>query len=173
MLGGVFWVIKGASILATGIQPPLLFEVAPLLFSAGLVGLHARLTGSRGLSARSGLILAVLSGGLAALGVLLPAGPGDESFSPWIFGSFVTNLAGLILLGLCTTRSPGTMPEKMRRLPLILGIATFPLIILGGGLESINERLLELPIVLLGLAWIGLGYLITTHEDQESSPHAA
>lgn len=37
-----------------------------------------------------------------------------------------------------------------------------PLLILvvGGGLALINERLLEVPIVLVGLAWMLLGYAV-------------
>ena len=37
------------------------------------------------------------------------------------------------------------------------GLATIPLLILGGALQAVNERLLELPIALLGLGWVMLG----------------
>lgn len=46
MLGGVLWVLKGGAIILTGEQPPLLFQAAPPLFAAGLVGLHACLGGA-------------------------------------------------------------------------------------------------------------------------------
>jgi hypothetical protein len=35
--------------------------------------------------------------------------------------------------------------------------------VLGGILEMLNERLLEIPIVLLGVAWSALGYAIWRH----------
>ena len=38
-----------------------------------------------------------------------------------------------------------------------MGLATIPLLILGGALEAVDERLLELPIALLGLGWVILG----------------
>ena len=36
--GGLCWVVKSGSILATGIQPPLMYELALPLLAAGLVG---------------------------------------------------------------------------------------------------------------------------------------
>ncbi|MGI8426745.1 MAG: hypothetical protein ACR2FO_05955 [Actinomycetota bacterium] len=159
MVGGACWVVKALAILATGDQPPFLFGVAPPLFGVALIGLHARLEGQGGLPGTIGLVLAALSGLFALVGLVLPSTPGAESFSPWIFGGFIANLASLILLGIAVRRS-GTLPGRGRLLPLVLGISTIPLIAVGGALESVNERLLEVPLVLIGVAWIGLGYLI-------------
>jgi len=159
MLGGACWAVKALAILATGNQPPLLFEVAPALFVVALIGLHARLESRGGLPGTIGLVFAVLSGLFALVGLVLPSAPGGESFSPWIFGAFIANLASLVLLGIAARRS-GALPGRVSLLPLALGVSTLPLIAVGGALESVNERLLEVPLVLIGVAWIWLGYLI-------------
>ena len=36
----------------------------------------------------------------------------------------------------------------------------------GGVLELVNERLFELPIVLLGFAWVLLGYLVWSGKNE-------
>ncbi len=159
MLGGACWVVKSGSILLTGIQPPFLFEVAPVLFAFGLVGLHARLSGGGGIPAGIGLTLAILGGGLAVVALVSNAPTSSEDFSPVIFGAFLTNLAALMFLGVATRRT-GAFPAPWRSLPLAMGVLTFPLIAVGGILESISEGLLELPLLVIATAWIWTGSLI-------------
>ncbi len=168
MLGGVMWLGKGGAIMLTGEQPPVLFGAALPLFAVGLVGLHARLGGRGGRLGRTGLLLAyaALASALVVLvgSTLAPAGwvPDEDSVTPLTpfivlagFGPFV----GLVLLGIATLRVKA-MPAPWRALPLVMGAGAVPLILVGGVLELVNERLFELPIVLLGLAWVLLGYAV-------------
>lgn len=106
-----------------------------------------------------GLVLAGVSGVLAVVGWVSMPSTGSKSRLPTTFGAFVANIAALIFLGIPTGRA-SSLPGRWRFLPLAMGIATFPLTAVGGALESINERLLELPLVVLGLAWMWMGYLV-------------
>lgn len=157
-LGGAAWIGKAGAILATGDQPPLLFEVAPLLFAIGLVGLRLLLGARPGRTGDVGGWVAVAALILSVLDLVAssPASTSGSDFSPFTFVAFLCVLAALVLLGLSILRRP-TLPQRARRLPLLLGILTFPLIAVGGALETMNERLLEVPLLLLGLAWMWLG----------------
>ena len=159
VLGGACWVVKSVSILLTGIQPLWFFEVAPVLFALGLIGLHARVGGGGGLPSPIGLTLAILSGGLAVISLVTSEPTSSESFSPVTFGTFLANLAALIFLGIATRRT-AALPAPWRSPPLAIGILTFPLLVVGGVLESISGRLLELPLLVIAVGWIWTGYLI-------------
>ena len=181
MLGGVLWVLKGGAIILTGEQPPLLFEAAPPLFAAGLVGLHARLGGRGGRLGRTGLLLAyaALASALVVLvgSTLAPAGwvPNEESvtsLTPFIVLAGLGPFVGLVLLGIATFRIKA-MPAPFSALPLAMGVGAVPLMVVGGILEVVNERLLELPIVLLGLAWMLLGYSVWSSRDKKAVQHPA
>jgi hypothetical protein len=174
MLGGVMWMFKGGAIILTGEQPPVVFEAALPLFAAGLVGLHARLGGRGGRLGKTGLLLAyvALASALVALAglTLVPAGwvPNEDSVTPLTpfivlagFGPYV----GLVLLGIVTLRVKA-MPAPWSALPLMMGAGAVPLMLLGGVLELVNERLFELPIVLLGFAWVLLGYSVWSEKDK-------
>lgn len=167
--GGAFWTAKALAILVTGVQPPLLFEIAPVLFAGGLIALYARLKAARRKLATVGGVLAVASGVLALLALIFaPTDLSEESFSPWISSSFLTNLAALVVLGVVARKSRA-LPATLRWLPLALGVSTIPLLAVGGALETIHERLLEIPLVLLGLGWIWLGYLVGSSEERRTA----
>ncbi len=77
---------------------------------------------------------------------------------------------GLVLLGIAVRRADA-LPGRWRSLPLAIGAGGFPLmIVVGGVLEALSERLLEIPLVVLGLAWIALGYAICHAPDSHGAP---
>ena len=59
--------------------------------------------------------------------------------------------------------------ERYADLPWAMGLSAIPLLIVGGALETISERLLELPVALLGLGWIALGAALWSAVDARST----
>jgi hypothetical protein len=123
---------------------------------------------------RTGLLLAyaaLVSALVVLVGSTLgPAGwvPNEESvtlLTPFIVLAGFGPIVGLVLLGIATLRVKA-MPAPFSALPLVMGASAVPLILMGGILELVNERLFELPTVLLGLAWVLLGYLIWSGKDE-------
>jgi hypothetical protein len=156
MVGGLLWVVKGGSILLTGWQPPVIFEAALPLFALGLLGLHARLEGRGGLLGKAGILVAYVALAAAALVLAAPLPPliAVAGFGPFL---------GLVLLGSATLQARIFSPP-WSALPLAMGLGGPLLILAGGGLALMNERLLEIPIVLVGLAWMLLGYSVLAVE---------
>jgi hypothetical protein len=152
MVGGLMWIVKGGSILITGQQPPVVFEAALPLFAVGLLGLHARLEGRGGPLGKAGVLVAYAA--LAAVALVLVA-PLPPLYAVAGFGPFL----GLVLMGSATLQAR-IFPPPWSALPLAMGLGGPLLILAGGGLALINERLLEIPIVLVGLAWMLLGYSV-------------
>ena len=168
VVAGACWVVKAGGILLTGDQLPGAFESAFILFPVALVGLYAAMEQNGGRLAICGLVVTVtaeLSAVVVGVGMLL----GPENWvaredtvtvlTPFIvlagFGTFVA----LLLLGLAVRRTRA-LPERWRTLPLVLAVSAVPLMLIGGALEGVSERLLEVPILLLGVAWITLGAVL-------------
>lgn len=162
IVGGLLWIIKGGAILLSGDQPRYVFEVAPLCFAAGLLGLHAALAGRGGLPGRLGGVLAFVAMALSVLGLvsLIQRGdaPGSEAaFDPVVLAGFLATLGSLLLLGVAVRRV-GLLARPWGLLPLALGALTVPLLAVAGAVAGLNERLLEVPVVIVGAAWVALGY---------------
>ncbi len=164
-VGGMLWAAKGTAILLTGDQPDYIFELAPLFFAVGLLALHGRLEGGGGEAARLGGALAGSGFVLVLASAALYLATGEEEGFPvgvTIALAALSILAGLVLLGVAVRRAEA-LPGRWRSLPLAMGAGVIPLMVVGGILEKIDERLLEIPIVLLGLSWGGLGYALWRH----------
>lgn len=168
IVGGLCWVTKGGLILLAGDQPPILFEIAPAFFALALVELSSHVNG-RSRLAQIGVVLAVLGGGAAILNSL-------RELWMVVTGTAITEielisalagfgwLLGLLLVGIPVWRRKA-LPGKWRYLPFSMGIVSFPLIILFATIGEVStlevdlaQRLIEIPLVLIGLGWIGLGW---------------
>ncbi|MGI9019836.1 MAG: hypothetical protein ACR2G3_03910 [Solirubrobacterales bacterium] len=171
-VGGGLWAAKGTVILLTGDQPEYIFEVAPLFLALGLVGLHARLRGRGGRTARVGGLLAWAGVALAATtaAVYVATTDGEAFLLDATFPLAMLSIVGaLVLLGIAVRRAHA-LPGRWRSLPLAIVAGVIPLALVGGILETISERLLEIPLVVQGLAWIALGYAIWNRAPPSTFP---
>ncbi len=175
LLGGTAWALKAGVILATGDEPPVAFALGLVLFPFALLGLWSLLGRTATKRAgKAGGILAVAAAvcGLLALLVRAVGGEGVEPsenevtlLTPFIAGAGAGTVLALVALGVAVPRTR-TLARRFASLPLAMGLAAVPLLIVGGVLESVSERLIELPIALLGLGWIGLGIALWNAPSQ-------
>jgi len=159
MLGGAMWVAKGGLIMLRVVDLGELLIVAELFFAVGLVGLHARLEGRGGRTGSMGGLLACAAVVLSVVNApysLFFAEVGPWTTFPFNVTYFVGTLAvfvGLVLLGIAALRTEA-LPARWKLLPLVVGPSgLFPVWVLA----LVH---LELPVVVLGLAWILLGYVL-------------
>jgi hypothetical protein len=168
VVGGAFWVVKGGVIMLGGPDPDLLIP-AQFFFALGLAGLHARLGGRDGWPARVGGILAYAAVALSAVNAaysvfFAEAGPSTPfPFNATYFAASIAIFAGLVFLGMAVLRT-GVLRGRWRFVPLVLGLSAFlPVWVL----VLVH---LELPVVLLGLGWMLLGYAMLTRETELNVP---
>lgn len=162
VLGGLLWVIKAGSILLIGYQPPLIFEVAPMLLALGLVGLYVRLGKQARGWGKAGVALALLAF-FTRLGTTLyevtpnaviPTGETFEfPYSLFVLIGAMGVFIGLILLGVDVAR-PKLLSPPMHTAPLVVGLLVLPI-----SLTAIIH--IEAPILLIGLLWVWVGYTQT------------
>jgi hypothetical protein len=161
--GGAMYAVKAAVILLGHNQPPLLFEAAPLAFGICLALLGREL---RGRAARAALILAlaiIVCTGANMLELLLT----DREIVPAISSLIdaVTGfgpLVGLFLLAWASRQPEGPVSWRSGILALA---GLYPLVILAfipvGFFVDLDgdtgERLIELPILAIGLGWVVFG----------------
>lgn len=144
---GGCWVAKAGGILAAGLQPPILFELAPLLMAVAVLALAWQLPPSARRTTSVGL--AVLAAA-AATPVLL------DELAPLphlVTGAGMAAANLLVLIGLALVGG-----HLHAVLPLLLAVITVPAVIAGGLLMMLlGERALEIPILVLGAVWAALG----------------
>ncbi len=174
--GGTAWLLKAAVTLATGDEPAAAFAIGGALFPFALLGLWSIVRGVGGPAARVGGLLAAAAAVSVVLAIVVRAVGGAEVeasedelsvLTPFIAFAGFASLAALFALGVAARRT-SVMQAPWRSLPWTMGVAAIPLLLVGGGLEAINERLLELPIALLALGWIALGALLWNAAEQRT-----
>jgi hypothetical protein len=152
------WFLKGTAIML-GFPDPNLFIPAQLFFALGLLGLHACLRGWDGWPTMIGGFLAYAAVALSVLNtpysLLFEE---DRPQTPFPFNvtygvAALSIFVGLVLLGIAAVQA-AILPPRWRALPLVIGLsALLPVWVLA----FIH---LELPVVLLGLGWMLLGYAL-------------
>lgn len=159
VLGGLCWVGKSSAILATGVQPGVLFELAPLLMVVSVVVLARQLIPS---PARTRAELLAAAAGLAAIvvaaneAVRLPEVVAGTAMA-------AANLLTLTVLIIAGMQIKRRVEGTAGWLPLMLGLGTVPAILMGGALTAVlGERALEVPILALGLIWAVFGVCLAT-----------
>ena len=158
ILGGAMWIVKGALIMLGGPDPDL-FIPAQLFFALGLLTLYKQLAGRGGRLGRIGGVFAYAVVALSAVNAAysaLFAEDGPQTPFPFNITYGAAALAifiGLVLLGIATLRA-NALPGHWRTLPLIVGlVALLPVWVLA----FID---LEVPVVVLGVGWMLLGYAL-------------
>ena len=182
VIAGTAWIVKAGLTLATGNEPPAAFAVGLALFPFALLGLWSLVRGDPGRSAPIGGILAAAAAISVILATLIRAIGGadveaseDEitALTPFIVLAGFGTFAALFALGIAVRRTRA-LPARYASLPWAMGWATIPLLILGGALETVSERLLELPVALLGLGWVILGVALwNASTTSPPMPHPA
>ena len=176
VIGGAGWTVKAGVTLATGDEPALAFAVGSALFPLALLGLWSIVRSVDGRAARIGGLLAAAAVVSVVLGLLVRAvggsaveGSEDEVtvLTPFMAIAGLGTFAALLALGVAVRRA-GALAPGYASLPLAMGLAGIPLLMIGGALETVSERLLELPIALLGLGWIALGTALWNAVEQHA-----
>lgn len=175
-VGGVAWTVKATVTLVTGDEPPDMFAIGFALFPFALLGLWSLVHTAEGRAPAVGGILASAAAVSVVMAALVRAvggaavEPSDDEvamLTPFIviggFGAF----AALLALGLAARRARALTAPYVS-LPWTMGLAVIPLLIVGGALETVDERLLELPMALLGLGWIALDAAIWSAAEQHA-----
>lgn len=165
VIGGAAWTVKAGVTLAVGDEPPAAFAIGLALFPFALLGLWSIVRDVDGRAARIGGLLAAAAAVSVVLVLLMRAvggraveGAGDEItvLTPFIAISGFGTFAALLALGIAVRRSRA-LPGRYASLPWAMGLSAIPLLIVGGALETVSERLLELPVALLGVGWVAVG----------------
>lgn len=144
-MGGLLWAVKSSAILVTGQQPPVIFEGAAVVFCVAAAGLALAVPAGP----RRQLLLVISVAGFATSVVALVGGEALE------FALLPATLTVLVVLV-----AAGGALRSGRVVARLIGLGTIPLIAAGGLLSTADERLLEVPLLVLSFLWMVLGWRI-------------
>jgi len=147
LVGATFLAIKSLGILVTGEQVPFLFEAAPACL--GLCVLT--LSDARGTTGQRPTVTTAVGG--MSLAVAVASFVADLAGEEWGPG------LGLAMIGVSVgALVAGWRPQGWTdRALLAAAVVPYPALLLGGALERVNERLLEVALLPVAAAWAWVG----------------
>jgi hypothetical protein len=178
MVGGLFWAMKATGLMVAGVQPPVVYEIAPVFFPIVVFGLYGLLDGHRSRLARAGVALAGIAELCAIVSVLgqylgpaewTPTADTVTVLTPFIALSALGGVVALLLVGIVIRRT-ASLPGRWKGYPMYLAISVIPLIASSALFQAINPRLFELPTLVIGLEWIVLGAVMLWRQSVIRGP---
>jgi hypothetical protein len=171
LVGAALWVYKGVAILVSGNQPDHAFEVAPFFFGVAAVTLLYAVIDS--ISRPRWLVvtfawLAVTAGAVAAVAHF--AGQEDGFGDLAYLVNFLSILVLLFLIG-GDIRRKKLLP-RWSSTPSLLAWELLLVIPVGAALEGIDERLLEIPLVVAAGGWMMLSIAVLSRSERPSPGYA-
>jgi hypothetical protein len=171
LIGAALWTYKGVAILVSGNQPDHAFEVAPFFFGVATVTLLyaviADIQRPRWLLVALAW-LAVTAGAVAAVAHF--AGKEDEFGDLAYLVNFLSILVLLFIIGGDIRRK--TLLPRWSFTPTLLAWELLLVLPVGAVLEGINERLLEIPLVVAASGWMMLGIAVLSRTKHTSHDYA-
>jgi hypothetical protein len=164
VIGGFLWAMKSLGILVADYEPEYAFAVAPFFLGIAAMGIAAKVDPAlpRARTAISVLArVATLAGAAAAL---IYIATGDSTgFGLTIMVSVLCLLAVLIY--------GGWLVRRWSTIPFALAATMLIGLPIGGALSEIDERLLEIPLLVVSLGWTLLA--LTFRRDSRELPKDA
>jgi hypothetical protein len=187
-VGGLIWVAKGGAVLVTGretlagLDLGALFVAVQVLFGVALLGLHRRLLdldprpvradlpswlpgqGREGPRAAIGVRLAILAVVLGVVYLILWIGGQRETALAAVAGLLMSLawVAAAGLLGVAALRRVA-LPPPAHALPLTIALGAVGLFVVFGLVSNFyGPGWLEVPVVVVGAAWVVLGAALWT-----------
>lgn len=170
-LGAALWIYKGIAILVSGNQPDHAFEVAPFFFGVAAVTLLYAVIGGIG---RPRWLLGTLAWLALAAGTVAAVahftGKEDEFGDLAYLVNFLSIVVLLFVIG-GDIRHNKLLP-RWSFTPTLLAWELLLALPVGAALEGINERLLEVPLIVAASGWMMLSGAVLSRTEQASHGNA-
>ncbi len=163
LIGAALIAVKCVTILITGDQPPLLFEISPMFLGLGVLLLAPALD----LEGSKRWIVSAL--GLTSLIVGVVAAVTE--FAGEVFGPAIAT-ATLAAIGGAVVSGWHPRGDSRKRALLLVGLAAVPAMVLGGLLSEINERLLEIGLLGYAAVWGHAGFGLVEGKGMPHDTHS-